>query len=406
MKKFLCAILCLCILLTAVPMTVFSAEPKDTTVTTTQPEETTQPKKKKKVKKVKTKVTGIKYEYNLKQSEKLKFDITVYPAKPARVVKLQRYSSEKEKYVTKKTYKTKVAKTAKLEIVIPKKYRKRTYGKWRIVVESNEKAYRYVSKPIKVYTKNLRDIDLSSKAVCIYCLDTDKVLYDKNMNKRLKPASCTKIMTLITAIESGRFNGTATVTASAVRVPAERLHARIGDRYKNKDLAFAMILGSANDASIMLANGTEGSVSNFVSKMNKTAKKIGLKDTHYTNTYGIPNSNHYTTAYELSLTTAYGYNYDQFCEVVGKREYGFRSLRYGKRYGCFTADHMVRDKVKGHIGGKTGYSEVLGASYSGLFKYKGRVYAVTIMHARSKPVRWKDVRKLYKYIRKLSRSKY
>ena len=383
-KRTVCAVLCFVMLITATaPDFVYAKE-----------------------KKVETKVTGITNLYNLKQSQKLAMEITISPANPERTVLLQRYNSERKKYYTKKTYTTLKQKKTELRVVIPKKYRRRTYSKWRIVVESNDKAKRYISEPIKVYTKNIKELDINSKAACIYCIDTDKVLYDKKMNKRLKPASCTKIMTLIAAIETGRMNGSANVTYAATRVAAQKLNAIVGDRYKNRDLALAMILASANDAAVMLANGTAGTNANLVSRMNAIAKEIGLKNTHFTNTYGIPDKKHYTSAYDLSLQSAYGYNYDQYCDIVGTEMYGFRSLKNGKRYACYTADHMVRDKVKGHIGGKTGYSEVLGASYSGLFKYQGRVYAVTIMHADTKAIRWKDVRKLYSYIRKYGRTKY
>ncbi len=213
-------------------------------------------------------------------------------------------------------------------------------------------------------------------------------------------------MTLITLIESGKFNGTSPVTYKSRNVAAQRLNAYSGDRYRNRDLAYAMILGSANDAAVMIATGVSGSERNYARRMNRIVRKIGIKHTHFTNTYGSPNKRHYTTAYDLSRITAYGYRYDRFCQVVGKEQYGFRSVKYHKRYGCYTADHMVRRHMKGHIGGKTGYSEVLGASYSGLYKYKGRVYAVTQMNARTKPLRWKDVSKLYKYVRKYGKSKY
>ncbi len=394
MKRILCIILCAVMAFCALPINAMAEGGSETPSTT------------KAAAKAETKVTGIEYLYNLKQSQKLAFEITVSPANPARTVLLQRYNSEKKKYYTKVTYTTNKMKKAKLRVVIPKKFRRRTYGKWRIVVEASDKAKRYISKPIKVYSSNVRTLELSSDAACIYCIDTDKVIYNKSMERRLKPASCTKIMTLITVIETGKFGGTSPVTYRSVNVPAERLHAIVGDRYRNRDLCYAMILGSANDAAVMLASGTAGSNDNFVRRMNNIVDDIGLENTHFTNTFGDPNKNHYTTAYDLSRITAYGYNYNRFCEVVGTEQYGFKSLKNGKRYGCYTADHMVRDKVKGHIGGKTGYSEVYGASYSGLFKYKGRVYAVTQMNAESKGVRWKDVRKLYKYVRKYSRTKY
>lgn len=412
MKRLFCLILCICVLVaSSLPIAVYAEETEPASVSTpstdtSEPstEPTTKPTP---VAKVTTQVTGVKTKFDENRSSSIVLNLTIKPASPARKVLLQRYSSEKKAFVTKKTYTTANIKKASLKVSIPKDLRKRTKSTWRIVVEESSNAKAYYSPNIKVHTRNIKRIKLSSKACCIYCLNTKKVIYEKNMNRRLKPASCTKIMTLIAAIETGRFKGTTSVTSAAVNVPAQRLHARVGDRYRINDLAYAMILGSSNDAAVMLARGTAGSVSSLVSRMNSIAKKkIHLKNTHFTNTYGVPNRTHYTTAYELSRITAYGYRNKQFVKVVSRKTYGFKSLKYGKKYGCLTADRMIKENVKGHIGGKTGFSETLGASYSGLFKYKGKVYAVTIMHAATKGIRWKDVRKLYKYVRKYGNSKY
>ena len=226
------------------------------------------------------------------------------------------------------------------------------------------------------------------------------------MNKRLKPMSCTKIMTLICVIESGKFNGTSPVIYASQVCDVPKLNARTGDRYRNKDLCHAMILASANDAAIMVANGTAGSLSAFTRRMNNTAKKAGLKNTHFTNSFGTPDKAHYTTAYDLSKLSAYGYQYDKYKAVVGRRSYAFKSVRYKKQYSCFTADSFVKNHRKGHIGGKTGFSEINGASYSGLYRYKGKVYAVTIINAKTKAIRWDDMKKLYKYVQKHANEKY
>ena len=71
-----------------------------------------------------------------------------------------------------------------------------------------------------------------------------------------------------------------------------------------------------------------------------------------------------------------------------------------------THDQLQRQKYEGHFGGKTGYSETDGASYAGIYEYKGKMYAVTIMNSSAKKVRWKDMKALYKYVRKQANSKY
>lgn len=390
----LCFVFVFC---TLTPMTAFANPEDDNTESTS--ESTTEPTSK--IVKPKTTVSGIKYSFNSKADEAASMRITVSPASPSRKVKLQLYKTQEKIYTDIQTYSTANLPTATVNITIPKQYRQKTYGYWRIVVEESEKNAAYYSPLIKVVTTNVRSLKLSSKGACIYCVDDKTVLFDKNKDKRIKPMSCTKIMTLICVIESGKLNGTSPVTRAAIKVDAGKIHPKAGDRYRNKDLAHAMILASCNDAALMLANGTAGSLGAFTRRMNKTAKKVGLKNTHFTNSYGVPDKAHYTTAFDLCKLSAYGYNYDQYCEIVGRRTYGMKSIKYKKKYACITADKFIRNKKKGQIGGKTGFSEARGkgASYSGLYRYKGKVYAVTQMEARTKKIRWEDMKKLYKYVR-------
>lgn len=409
LKKVICAFLSVVMLVTVLqPFSAFAEGEEDTSESTSESttEPTTKPTTTKPVKKTATKVTGIQYKFVSKKSEKISMTIKISPARPRRTVRLQLYNSKKKKYVDVKTYTTPYMRTAPLTITIPTKYRNKTVGYWRIAVDESDKAKAYHSKHIKVTTRNIETLELSSKAACIYCLDTNQVLYDKKKDKRLKPASCTKIMTLICVIESGKWSGTSPVTVSAQNVDACKLNPRSGDRYRNKDLCYAMILASSNDSALMLAHGTAGTYKAFTKRMNKTAKKIGLKNTHFTNSFGTPDKKHYTSAYDLCKMSAYGYNYEKYRKVVGTKGYGFKSLKYKKKYGCHTADKFIKQDMEGQIGGKTGFSEVLGASYSGLYEYKGKVYAITIMHAKTKKIRWKDLRKLYKYIRMYGDKQY
>ena len=373
----------------------------DTSESTTETTTTTKAR-------TKTTVSGIKYSFNSKSDEAASMRIKITPANPSRKVKLQLYKTAENKYIDVQTYNTPNIYAATLDITIPKQYRQKTYGYWRIVVEQNDKYAAYYSPLIKVITTNVKKLDLSSHSACIYCVDDKTVLYDKKKDKHLKPMSCTKIMTLICVVESGKYYGTSPVIGKAIHVDAGKLFPKAGDRYRNKDLCHAMILASSNDSAIMLANGTAGSLGAFTRRMNNTAKRLHLKNTHFTNSYGVPDRAHYTSAYDLCLMSAHGYTLDKYCEVVGRRTYAFKSIRYKKKYACIHADKFIRNKKKGQIGGKTGFSEdrSKGASYSGLYRYKGKVYAVTQMEAKTKKIRWEDMKKLYKYLRQTTKDVY
>ncbi len=404
LAKPLSLILSVIMLICAFPLTVFAEDTTPPTEPTseTSTEPTTVPVTK--AKPVKTKVTGIDKYINNKYDSKVSFTVKITPADPARTVKLQLYNSKKEKFKTVKTYTTKTAETAKLKITIPKKYREKTTGKWRIVISKSETGKKYVSKVFKVTTSNIDLLSLNSKAACIYCVDSEQVLYDKKKDVRRQPASTTKVMTAICVIESGKWNGTSKTVAAAQRTPAQRLYARTGDSYRNKDLMYAMLLPSANDAAVLLAWGVDGTGKEFAKRMNKTAKKIGLENTHYTNSYGLPDKTHYTTAYDLSKTVAYAGTLDKFRQVVGTSHYSFNSIKYHRHYSFGTADKMKG--WKGHIGGKTGSAPKSGACFTGLYKYGGKTYAVTVLGASSKAVRWKDMAKLYRYIQRYGNDKY
>ena len=389
----------------AIPFSAYAEEPDTTvpvsdttTTTTTQP--TTEPKI---VKPKKTVVKGMPETLNKKASKEISFKIKISPADPKRTVKLQLYNSKKKKYKTVKKYTTEKADTAKLKITIPDKYRKKTTGKWRIVINKSKTGKKY-SKTFKVTTSNLELLGLNAKTACIYCVDTGQVLYDKKMNTRRAPASTTKVTTAICVIEQGKFYANSKFLPLARRAPAGRLNGRDGDVYRNRDLMHLMLLPSANDAAIVMAWNIAGSNKKFAKIMNKTVKKIGLENTHYMNSFGEPHKEHYSTAYDLAKTVAYAGQYEEFLSVVKKTSYSFKSLKYRQSYYMVAADKL--HGIDGHIGGKTGLSKQAGACYTGLYKHDGRTYAVCVMGCTSKPVRWVDMKKLYAYIRTYGRVKY
>ena len=391
-------------LFSAMPISVFAedtsgTDTSDVSESTEPTEPTTEP-----AGPVKTVVAGIPSKINKKASAGVSFTVSVTPSDPKRTVRLQQYISKRKKFKTVKTYTTDKAESAKLNISIPKKNREKTTGKWRIVVDKSSNGEKFVSKTFTVTSTNVKNLGLNAKAACIYCVDTKQAIYDKKMNKRRQPASCTKVMTAIGVIESGKWNKTSKTVSAAGRTPAKRLYAKKGDRFRNKDLMYAMLLPSANDAAVLLAWGVDGTGKNFAKRMNKTAKKIGLKNTHYTNSYGLPDKTHYTTAYDLAKTVAYAGKLKKFRQVVKTSHYSFSSVKYHQHYSFGTADKMKG--WSGHLGGKTGSSYKSGACFAGLFKYGGKTYAVTVMGCSSKAVRWNDMGKLYKYIRSYANQKY
>ena len=148
---------------------------------------------------------------------------------------------------------------------------------------------------------------------------TGKVVYEKNGYEKKYPASTTKIMTAILAIEHCNLNETATASEFAINsVPSgySTANIQIGETLSVKDLLYALLLQSANESAVILAEHVSGSQEAFANLMNEKAKELGCKNTHFINPNGIHNENHYTTAYDLALITQYAMKNQTFRDIV------------------------------------------------------------------------------------------
>src|SRR5574341_1735769 len=125
------------------------------------------------------------------------------------------------------------------------------------------------------------DDDLTARAAVLMDAATGRILYQKDSDLRLPPASTTKVMTAILTLESGRkLTDTLTVSKTATRVPATKLYLRPGQTLTIEDLLYGIMLSSANDASVVLAEGIGGSVEQFAEQMTKRAHELGAVNSH------------------------------------------------------------------------------------------------------------------------------
>lgn len=148
-----------------------------------------------------------------------------------------------------------------------------------------------------------------------------KVLYSKNANSIMYPASTTKIMTAILTIENCNLSDTATVSHNAVfSIPDGYSTANLveGEELTIEQLLNVLLIPSANDAAVVLAEHIAGSVESFSEIMNNKAAEIGCKNTHFVNPSGVHNENHYSTAYDLALIGKYAMQLSTFRSIVSK----------------------------------------------------------------------------------------
>lgn len=173
---------------------------------------------------------------------------------------------------------------------------------------------------------NNDSLDIYSPSCILIDSDSGKILYEKNAYKKMYPASTTKIMTAILTLENCKLDELVTVSDNAVSLESvpetyTRADIQAGEILTVENLLNVLLIPSANDAAIALAEHVSGSVSEFSNLMNKKAKELGCKNTNFVNPNGVHNENQYTTAYDLSLIGKYAMNNETFRKIVCKTSY-------------------------------------------------------------------------------------
>lgn len=242
------------------------------------------------------------------------------------------------------------------------------------------------------------DFKFTSKAAILMDAGSGKVLYENNAHKRLPPASITKIMSMILfmeAIDSGKIKTTDMVTASehASDMGGSQIYLAPGEEMTVDDLMKAVAIASGNDATVALAEYIAGTEEMFVKMMNKKAKELGLKDTHFANCTGLPEKDHYTSVFDVAVMSR---------ELVTKHPGVLRwtkiyldSLRGGK-FGLANTNKLVRF-YKGADGLKTGSTDEAGFCLSATALRNGMRLIAVVFGAPDSKHRFNEASKLLDY---------
>jgi len=172
--------------------------------------------------------------------------------------------------------------------------------------------------------ENPSSLELNSEAAILIEVESGNILYEKNSNEKMYPASTTKIMTAILAIENCNLDDKAIVSENAVAlVPSGYTNAKLvpGEKMTIKDLLYALMLNSANEAANVLAEYISGSIDDFAILMTKKAEELGCINTNFLNANGMHEDNHYTTAYDLAIIAKYCMQNEIFREIVKTVKY-------------------------------------------------------------------------------------
>ena len=220
---------------------------------------------------------------------------------------------------------------------------------------------------------------------------------ERNADEKRYPASTTKIMTCIIALETCEFDEPVKISKRACNLSERnsKMGVKPGETYHMIDLLYGLMLPSGNDAAIAIAEHIGGSIDGFAKLMNAKAKSLGMTGTHYMNPHGLHHSDHYTTARDLAILTAYAFENDTFRTIVNTVEYKAISTD-GRTLVLRTANRLLRDITANiytpysclyeyAIGVKTGDTHLAGKCLVAAAQKGDTVYLLVLLHGKNAP---------------------
>lgn len=249
-----------------------------------------------------------------------------------------------------------------------------------------------------------------SESVVLMELSTGTVLYEKNSHERNYPASITKILTTYLCAENSNLNETVTFSKDAVfgiERDSSHISLDVGEQITVEQSLYAIMLASANEAALGVAEHVSGSSSAFVALMNTKARELGCKDTNFMNPNGLHDDDHYTTAYDMALITRAAMTNNTFRQITKTKRYiieptnknkntrylnNHHEMIYGDDYPQYETDFV--------IGGKTGYTSIAGTTLVTCARKNGMELVCVLMRSGgpgSTPNEYTDSLDLFNY---------
>lgn len=213
------------------------------------------------------------------------------------------------------------------------------------------------------------NFSIDASAALLIDLTTGRTVYEQDADARVYPASLTKIMTCLLALENGNLSDVITVGESALSGLDEDssvVGLQIGERITLENLLYCMMVSSGNDAANVVAEYISGSVADFVRMMNERAYALGCQDTHFNNPHGLHDESHYTTARDLSIITQAALKSENFRQIVDTAEYIIPESELGAEHKLKTTNMLIYQSTGNTLydsrvtGVKTGYTSAAG----------------------------------------------
>lgn len=243
-------------------------------------------------------------------------------------------------------------------------------------------------------------IPISAPSAILLDGQNHRVLFSKTPHQKRAPASTTKILTAILAVEHLNLNQVITIPAFAESIEPSKIHLRKGERYYVRDLVEATLISSANDAAEVLGWAVAGSQSKFSTMMTQKAHAIGAKRSRFVRGSGLPAKGQYSTAYDMALIVRYAQRYPFIVKTLKTKKTSISSLGGRKIYLKNHNKMLWRDSRE--VIGKTGWTRKARHCFVGQIQSQGRKVFVALMGSQRL---WRDLKALvdYQFGKKMSR---
>lgn len=206
--------------------------------------------------------------------------------------------------------------------------------------------------------------EIGAQSAILMDAETGVILYAKNIHDKLYPASTTKILTCLIAAEEGNLDDMVTFSTEAVfSVPADgsNMGMDVGQSITLEQCLYGILVGSANEVANAVAEHISGSIDDFVALMNERAKQLGCTDSHFMNTNGLHDDEHYTSAYDLATVSRAFFQNEMLCKIGNTARYHFEPTATQPDDFYLRNKHMLINgeiPYNGILGGKTGYTDL------------------------------------------------
>lgn len=235
---------------------------------------------------------------------------------------------------------------------------------------------------------------MSARSYVLFCCDNGQVLLSDNMNTPMGMASTTKIMSALITLEYAQRDDKVVEFTSDMTAEGSSMYLKAGDKVRLSDLAAGMMTVSGNDAANAAAVAVAGSTEDFVQMMNNRAKEMGMKNTNFVNPSGLPDDNHYSTAYDMALLMSQALKNKSFAELSAKKSVQVDFVNPPAQRVTYTNHNKLLWRYEYCTGGKTGYTKSDGRCLvTCAVRGNLQLVAVTL----NAPQDWADHTALYEY---------